>query len=175
MWVLLSWLSEPCSPDVLHLFWHLQSFWPSAIFLEFWWEELIGDLQFRLPFLIIPSCRYLHPLIFHHRGRGGSLSDDNLTKHQSRSITEYRSESFHRFYFSRSVVFGSTLSLWAIQYLLVAIQAMLIMGPFLWIGPQSDICWPLLLVLCHHCSITSCRQDRLSIKGFVAGLISTFW
>ena len=27
-------------------------------------------------------------------------------------------------------------------------------------------------VLCHHCPSTPCRQDRLWVKGFVAGLVS---
>lgn len=45
-----------------------------------------------------------------------------------------------------------------------------------WCGPQvkPDIGQPLLQVLCHHCPSTSYRQDRLQIKDFVAGLVSTF-
>lgn len=39
---------------------------------------------------------------------------------------------------------------------------------------KSDIVWLLSQGLCLHCSSIYCRQNRLSVKDFVARLVSTF-
>lgn len=48
------------------------------------------------------------------------------------------------------------------------------MGFLSWHNPQvkPKIGWLLTWVLYHHCNSTSCRQDRLEVEGFMAGVRS---
>ena len=73
MWMLLSWFGGPCSPDVLHSLWLLQSFLP--IFLGVLWA--LRNLQFRLCLCIMSVCRSLYRL---PSAAKWSLSSDYLDK-----------------------------------------------------------------------------------------------
>lgn len=62
---------------------------------------------------------------------------------------------------------------WAIQLLIPGLPGNVGMDSFPQFGPQvkPNIHWQLTQVLHHHCHSTSCRQDRLWVFSFVAGLV----
>ena len=117
MWALLGWLSGPWSPGVLQ-----HPLTPMIFPPPLSWDFPIskgkyskGDLQLMLFLYMMYECGSQHLL---PSSAGGSLSDDDWTRHQSMKIAEFHWESFHCCFsncvwpYSRSLndpVFGSWL------------------------------------------------------------------